>query len=149
MNRDVCGICWALYDDEGLCECLPTQPEPVAKYDPIELHVLHSHIAGVLFDFMGWLTSRKKRLTLSSTDEASPAVEAITEFAKMRGLHLEDAQVEHWQAILIHPPRREWRGLDDSERAAVQFESFKRGLSPLEFMELHEKKLKEKNHDPA
>jgi hypothetical protein len=77
--------------------------EPVAKYEPIELHVLHSHIAGVLFDFMGWLTSRKERLTLSSADHAGPAVEAITEFAKMRGLHLEDAQVEHWQAILTHP----------------------------------------------
>lgn len=74
------------------------------KYDPIELHVLHSHIAGVLFDFMGWLTSREKRLTLSSTDEAGPAVEAITTFAKMRGLRLEDAQVEHWQAILTTPP---------------------------------------------
>ena len=23
MNRTVCGTCWALYDDEGLCECLP------------------------------------------------------------------------------------------------------------------------------
>jgi hypothetical protein len=77
--------------------------EPVAKYEPIELHVLHSHIAGVLFDFMGWLTSRKERLTLSSADHAGPAVEAITEFAKMRGLHLEDAQVEHWQAILTNP----------------------------------------------
>ncbi len=21
MNRTVCGTCWALYDDEGLCEC--------------------------------------------------------------------------------------------------------------------------------
>jgi hypothetical protein len=77
--------------------------EPVAKYEPIELHVLHSHIAGVLFDLMGWLTSRKERLTLSSADHAGPAVEAITEFAKMRGLHLEDAQVEHWQAILTNP----------------------------------------------
>jgi hypothetical protein len=74
------------------------------KYDSIELHVLHSHIAGVLFDFMGWLTSREKRLTLSSTDEAGPAVEAITEFAKMRGLSLQDAQVEHWQAILTTKP---------------------------------------------
>ena len=72
--------------------------------EPIELHVLHSHIAGALFDFMGWLTSREKRLTLSSTDEAGPAVEAITEFAKMRGLSLQDAQVEHWQAILTTPP---------------------------------------------
>ncbi len=87
------------------------------KYDPIELHVLHSHIAGVLFDFMGWLTSRKKRLTLSSTDEAGPAVEAITEFAKMRDLRLEDAQVEHWQAILTTPPvaPRQWVELTDEE----------------------------------
>jgi hypothetical protein len=80
--------------------------EPVA-WEPIELHVLHSHIAGVLFDFMGWLTSRRERLTLSSADEAGPAVEAITKFAKMRGLRLEDAQVEHWQAILTAPPQRQ------------------------------------------
>jgi len=72
-------------------------------YDPIELHVLHSHFAGLLFDFMGWLTSRKERLTLSSSHEAGPAVEAITEFAKMRGLMLDDAQVQHWQAILTEP----------------------------------------------
>jgi hypothetical protein len=49
--------------------------------------------------------------------------------------------------LYTHPPRREWRGLTDTERAAVQHESFKRGLSPLEFMELHEAKLKEKNHE--
>jgi hypothetical protein len=47
--------------------------------------------------------------------------------------------------LFTHPPRREWRGLTDTERAAVQYESFKRGLSPLEFMELHEAKLKELN----
>ena len=46
---------------------------------------------------------------------------------------------------IVAPPRREWRGLTDAERAAVQYESFKRGLSPLEFMELHEAKLKERN----
>jgi hypothetical protein len=49
--------------------------------------------------------------------------------------------------LFTHPPRREWRGLTGTERAAVQYESFKRGLSPLEFMELHEAKLKEKNHE--
>jgi hypothetical protein len=49
------------------------------------------------------------------------------------------------EPLYTHPPRREWRGLTDTERAAVQYESFKRGLSPLEFMELHETKLKERN----
>ncbi len=47
--------------------------------------------------------------------------------------------------LYAHPPRRRWRGLTDTERAAVQYESFKRGLSPLEFMELHEAALKDRN----
>lgn len=59
--------------------------------------VEHAVIAGALFDFMGWLTSRKERIVLSSADNASPAVEAITEFAKMRGLSLVDAKVTDWQ----------------------------------------------------
>lgn len=59
--------------------------------------VEHAVIAGALFDFMGWLTSRKERIVLSSADNASPAVEAITEFAKMRGLSLADPKVTDWQ----------------------------------------------------
>ena len=59
--------------------------------------VPHAVIVGALFDFMGWLTTRKERLVLSSTDNASPAVESITEFAKMRGLSLADARVQDWQ----------------------------------------------------
>ena len=59
--------------------------------------VEHAVIAGALFDFMGWLTSRKERIVLSSSDNASPAVDAITEFAKMRGLSLADARVNDWQ----------------------------------------------------
>ena len=62
--------------------------------------VEHAVIAGALFDFMGWLTSRKERIVLSSADNASPAVEAITEFAKMRGLSLDDAKVQDWQDSL-------------------------------------------------
>ena len=65
--------------------------------------VAHSVIAGALFDFMGWLTSRKERIVLSSADNASPAVEAITEFAKMRNLSLDDAKVQDWNT---HPPQR-------------------------------------------
>jgi hypothetical protein len=62
-----------------------------------------SVIAGALFDFMGWLTSRPKRIMLSSADEASPAVDAIKDFAKMRGLSLDDAQVQTWQEALAQP----------------------------------------------
>jgi hypothetical protein len=77
----------------------PVQQEPVA----------HAVIAGALFDFMGWLTSRKERLVLSSADNASPAVEAITEFAKMRGLSLNDAKVQDWNTS--PPAQRTWVGL--------------------------------------
>jgi len=58
-----------------------------AKYDELykAKNVTHGVIAGALFDFMGYLTSRPKRIMLSSADEASPAVDAIKEFAKMRG----------------------------------------------------------------
>jgi hypothetical protein len=113
----------------------------VAKYDPIELYVLHSHIAGVLFDFMGWLTTCEKRLTLSSTDEAGPAVEAITAFAKMRGLRLEDAQVEHWQAILTTPPaaQRQWVGLTDNEKRQIVLDD------PFDWVSEIENKLMKKN----
>jgi len=74
--------------------------------------VAHSVISGALFDFMGWLTSRKERIVLSSADNASPAVEAITEFARMRNLSLDDAKVQDWHTS---PPQRTWVGLTDKE----------------------------------
>jgi hypothetical protein len=74
-----------------------TPPQPEQK------PVTHAVIAGALFDFMGWLTSRKERIVLSSADNASPAVEAITEFAKMRNLSLDDAKVQDWNTT---PPQR-------------------------------------------
>ena len=79
------------------------QTRSVVKDEP----VAHSIVAGALFDFMGWLTSREKRLILSSVDEASPAVEAITEFAKKRNLSLKYAEVGYWMEFLSTPPQQE------------------------------------------
>ena len=72
-------------------------------------------IAGALFDFMGWLTSRKERLVLSGANEAGPAVEAITAFSKMRGLSLDDARVQDWHTT---PPaaQRQGVGLTDEDK---------------------------------
>ena len=77
-----------------------------AKYDALckTQPVHHAVIAGALFDFMGWLTSRKERLVLSSADEASPAVDAIRDFAKMRGLSLDEANVQDWQDMAKATP---------------------------------------------
>ena len=81
----------------------PVLPKQEAKDEP----VAHSVVAGALFDFMGWLTSREKRLILSSVDEASPAVEAITEFAKKRNLSLKYAEVGYWMEFLSTPSHQE------------------------------------------
>ena len=75
--------------------------------------LLHAVIAGALFDFMGWLTTRDERLVLSGADEAGPAVEAITAFSKMRGLSLDNAKVQDWQDYTAPPqqqaePPPEW-----------------------------------------
>jgi hypothetical protein len=99
-------------------------------------------IAGALFDFMGWLTSRDQRLTLSSTDEASPAVEAITEFAKMRGLLLVDARVQDWQDTTPPAAQREWVGLTDEEMNEIWADQKRTGESITRAIEA---KLKEKN----
>ncbi len=91
----------------------PLYAAPVAAQPPSQpvdpVHVINTAIdvmmrrdatiAGVLFDFMGWLTTRKERLCLSSADDASPAVTAITEFAKMRNLSLDNAMVTDWQSV--------------------------------------------------
>ena len=71
--------------------------------EPVE-PVAHRVVAGALFDFMGWLTSRRERLVLSSTDDAAPAADAIKDFAEMRGLSLNDAKVQDWNA---DPPQRQ------------------------------------------
>ena len=69
-----------------------------------QVPVHHAVIAGALFDFMGWLTSRKERIVLSSADDASPAVDAIRDFAKMRNLSLDYAKVQDWNPT---PPQQE------------------------------------------
>ena len=74
-----------------------------ALAEPVQEPVAHRVVAGALFDFMGWLTSRRERLVLSSTDDAAPAADAIKDFAEMRGLSLDDAKVQDWNTA---PPQR-------------------------------------------
>jgi hypothetical protein len=66
--------------------------------------VAHAIIAGALFDFMGYLTSRTERIVLSASDDAAPAVDAIRDFAKKRNLSLDDALVREWIDALPIPP---------------------------------------------
>ena len=36
MSRDVCGICWCPYDEDGGCGCKPTQPEALLLADALD-----------------------------------------------------------------------------------------------------------------
>lgn len=53
-------------------------------------------VAGALFDFLGFLTSREQAITLSGGHDAVPAIEALREWAQTRGLDLDHADVLHW-----------------------------------------------------
>lgn len=47
---------------------------------------LNHVIEGVLNDFAGYLTSRKERLVLSSSDDAAPMVGVISDFLRSRNI---------------------------------------------------------------
>ncbi len=56
-----------------------------------------SQIAGAMFDFIGFLTTRSEPITLSRNHLAPPAVEALREWARERGLDLDEADVKGWR----------------------------------------------------
>ena len=122
-------------------ELIPALRERLAQ--PEQKPVAHSIVAGALFDFMGWLTSRRERLVLSSVDNSAPAADAIKDFAEMRGLSINDAQVQEWQGHLTTPPRREWVGLTDVER--IDLCVISEAVSAHSLIGMVEAKLKEKN----
>ena len=144
----------------------------LAESEQVQEPVAHSVIAGALFDFMGWLTSRKKRIVLSSADDASPAVKVITEFAKMRGLSLDDAKVQNWNTAqpqqqaepvacvacegrpkgdnipcaICGAAQRQWVGLTDEEITELRLKNFDAVATNYESYRAIEAKLKEKNN---
>jgi len=58
------------------------------------------NIAGALFDFLGFLTTQEKSVSLGVSELATPAVDLLTEWAKTRGLGLDDADVSGWHSAL-------------------------------------------------
>jgi hypothetical protein len=83
--------------------------EQAGKMEP----VAHTLVAGALFDFMGYLTSRTERIVLSASDDAAPAVDAIRDFAKKRGLSLDDALVREWIDALPTAPAQPAVSVDE------------------------------------
>ena len=52
-------------------------------------------VSGIIYDFMGWLTSRPDKIILSSSDDAAPAAEAAHEFLTLRGIDTQQDEIIH------------------------------------------------------
>lgn len=68
----------------------PATPEPVADGLPLI-------VAGAIFDFAGFLTTRAEVIEVGSTANAGPVADLVKEWAELRGLNLADAAVLSWQ----------------------------------------------------
>jgi len=57
-------------------------------------------VAGALFDFAGFLTTRPTVFAVGSSQHPSPVLDAIKEWAALRGLSLDEADVQTWTEAL-------------------------------------------------
>jgi hypothetical protein len=62
-------------------------------------------IAGAIFDFAGFLTTRPNTIEVGSTANAAPMADLVKEWAELRGLSLDDAAVLSWQELLHTRPQ--------------------------------------------
>jgi len=102
--------------------------EPVAQpvIAPGSPDALARIIAGALVDFMGKLTSQPEVCTFSSAHDASPAVDQLQQFAKLRGLFLDEANVKNWTAALkVATPQSVIAPSQESDKPRVNAASFK------------------------
>ena len=58
-----------------------------------------SLIAGAIFDFMGYLTTRPKTVAAGATENPTPVLDHFTVWAKERGLNIEKAMVQDWNTL--------------------------------------------------
>jgi len=72
-------------------QMLASQPDSVVA------DALHPIVAGAIYDFAGFLTTRDAVIPVGSSANASPMVELVKQWAEMRGLQLHDAAVQSWQ----------------------------------------------------
>ena len=64
--------------------------------DKTHIEFSNPKIAGALFDFLGFLTTRDDVSTFGSSEECSTAVDLLKEWANIRNLSLDSADVENW-----------------------------------------------------
>jgi hypothetical protein len=61
---------------------------------------MHKLISGALYDFAGYITTRKNDFSVGGYSDPSPVLEAMIEWASLRNLNLDDPDIENWQYCL-------------------------------------------------
>jgi hypothetical protein len=98
-----------------------------AKAEPDGLPLV---IAGAIFDFAGYMTTRTDVIKVGATANAAPVADLAKEWAKLRGLSLDDAAVLSWQEWLPTAPHPTKQPLTTQEIDAVMRNALGYGLSP-------------------
>lgn len=81
-------------DAELIRAALSQQPAVQTERDADGLPLI---VAGAIFDFAGFMTTRAKVIEVGSTANAGPVADLVKEWAELRGLSLADAAVLSWQ----------------------------------------------------
>jgi len=63
-------------------------------------------VAGAIFDFAGYLTTRPESMPVGSSKDAGPMVGHIQKWAKQRNLSLDNADVKGWQDVTEAEPKK-------------------------------------------
>lgn len=62
-------------------------------------------IGGAIFDFAGYLTTRQDVIEVGATANAAPIADLVKDWAKLRGLSLDEPAVLSWQEWLPKAPK--------------------------------------------
>jgi hypothetical protein len=61
----------------------------------------HDVIAGAVFDFAGYLTTRDETIKVGAKANAAPMADHVKQWAMQRQLDIDNADVEHWESALL------------------------------------------------
>lgn len=55
-------------------------------------------VAGALFSFIAFLTTREEKTVCSATNCATPILEALKEFSEKRNLSIDNPMIDQWES---------------------------------------------------
>jgi hypothetical protein len=95
---DVCGYNGPGYYQPATHPCAaPVPPSQEAREESVPASI----VAGALFDFAGFLTTRDTAIRVGASENAAHVVDALRRFASMRLLPLDNAAVISWQRQFV------------------------------------------------